>query len=270
MKKFWLPVVLLLLVVITSFRIAESSKKKKDPVKTHNNENLTGAVLWYQLSGEMRALYFQGYNVARYNLDNYLKYSLSDKKKCVVVDIDETILNNSPYEGKIILNDAGFDTITWRGWIELAQADTLPGAYSFLKYAESRGVETFYISNRKLNEVPATIKNLKKFGLPYADEKHTIFKSTTSSKEERRQSLLKEYDIVILCGDNLGDFDIAFENRNPKAHIDSVNKYSVEFGKRFIVLPNPMYGDWEKPIYTSKNFTEAQRDSARKSLLKAY
>jgi len=270
MRKLVLFLAVVLLLLITSFRITESNKKKKEPVKTPNNENLTGAVLWYQLSGEMRALYFQGYNVARYNLDNYLKYSLSDKKKCVVVDIDETILNNSPYEGKIILNDKGFDPKTWREWIDIAQADTLPGAYGFLKYAESRGVETFYISNRMVDEVPSTVKNLKKFDMPYADEKHTIFKSTTSSKEDRRQSLLKEYDIVILCGDNLGDFDIAFENRNPKAHFDSVNKYSSEFGKRFIVLPNPMYGDWEKPIYSSKNMTEAQRDSARKSLLRSY
>lgn len=269
-KKIIFPVLSLSLLLIVASFTTSVSKKGKPKVNTHHYENLTSAVLWYQLSGEMRALYFQGYNVARHNLDNYLKYSLSDKKKAVVVDIDETILNNSPYEGKIILNDKGYTPETWREWVDLAVADTLPGALSFLKYAESRGVETFYMSNRLTDEMPATLRNLRKFGFPFVDESHMIFKTTTSSKEERRQKLSEEYEIVIFCGDNLGDFSFAFENRNPQAHIDSVNKYKEEFGKRFIVLPNPMYGDWEKPIYSLKNMTEAQRDSARKALLQAY
>ncbi len=268
MKKLHVITGILLLILISSFTWSNSRKKKDPPTK--NYDHLTGAVLWYQLSGEMRALYYQGYNVARYNLDNYLAYSRSSKKMAVVVDIDETILNNSPYEGKIILNDKGYTPQSWREWVDLAKADTLPGALSFLKYAAEKGVETFYISNRLEAEIQPTLTNLRKFDFPFADESHMIFKSNTSSKEERRKKLSSTHDIVILCGDNLGDFDITFENRDIQSNRDSVDKYRAEFGKRFIVLPNPMYGDWEKPIYSMKNMTESQRDSARKALLLAY
>lgn len=250
--------------------MAQNSKTSTGNVSAHNSEHLTGGVLWYQLSGEMRALYFQGYNVARYSLDNFLKEAPSDKKKAVVVDIDETLLNNSPYEAKIILNNQGFEPQSWHEWVMLATADTLPGALGFLKYAESKGVETFYISNRMDNEVQATMKNLEAFGFPNVDESHMIFKTTTSSKEERRNKVLENYDILLFCGDNLGDFAAAFESRTFTTNIDSVNKYAHEFGKRYIVLPNPMYGDWEKPIYTMKNMTAVQRDSVRKALLQAY
>jgi 5'-nucleotidase (lipoprotein e(P4) family) len=270
MKKFWFPTLLLVLVLVTSCRIAQNGKKSAGHVDVQHSEHLTSSVLWYQLSGEMRALYFQGYNVARYNLDNFLKESKSDKKKAVVVDIDETLLNNSPYEAKIILNNQAFEPKSWNEWVLLAKADTLPGAHGFLKYAESRGVETFYISNRMVDEVQATMKNLEAFGFPYVDEAHMIFKTTTSSKEERRDKVLKNYDILLFCGDNLGDFAAAFESRTFTTNIDSVNKYAAEFGKRFIVLPNPMYGDWEKPIYSMKNMTPAQRDSVRKALLQSY
>jgi 5'-nucleotidase (lipoprotein e(P4) family) len=270
MKKFWLPTLLLVLVLITSCRISQNGKRSSGSLDVKHSEHLTSSVLWYQLSGEMRALYFQGYNVARYSLDNLLKESKSDKKKAVVVDIDETLLNNSPYEAKIILNNQSFEPQSWHEWVLLAKADTLPGALGFLKYAASKGVETFYISNRMENEVEATMKNLAAFGFPYVDEAHMIFKTITSSKEERRNKVLENYEILLLCGDNLGDFAAAFEGRTFATNMDSVNKYAHEFGKRFIILPNPMYGDWEKPIYSMKNMTEAQRDSARKALLHAY
>ncbi|MBU0486705.1 MAG: 5'-nucleotidase, lipoprotein e(P4) family [Bacteroidetes bacterium] len=239
-------------------------------VQTPPSEFLVQSVLWYQHAAEMEALYFQAYNIARLRLDQQLAASKSDKKKAVVVDIDETILDNSPFEGWCILNDSTYSKENWNTWVNKKSADTLPGALGFLRYANSKGVEVFYISNRLTVEVSPTLKNLEKFGFPNADEAHAMFKTDNSSKEIRRNLVLEDYDILLLCGDNLGDFSAAFDHRTAETIGDSVKKFSNEFGNRFIVLPNPMYGDWEKLIYGKNANTPATRDSARCSKVIGY
>jgi 5'-nucleotidase (lipoprotein e(P4) family) len=97
------------------------------------NEYLMQSVLWYQYSGEMKALYYQAYNIAKIMLDKNLSGSNLKTKKAVVVDIDETILNNSIYEGHMIkIGTKNFQS-EWKKWIEKSIADTLPGALDFLK-----------------------------------------------------------------------------------------------------------------------------------------
>lgn len=247
------------------------SKKKHHQNFDKKTEYLMQSVLWYQRSGEMRALYFQGYNIAKYSLDNYLEKDKSQKKKAVIVDIDETILNNSPYEGRIILGDSSYSNLNWDDWINQSNADTLPGALSFLNYAKSRGVEVFYISNRLSSQIEPTLKNLKKFDFPFADENHLLFLSDkNSSKDLRRKKVAADYDIALLCGDNLGDLSSAFEIREENQLNDSINKYSADFGQRFIILPNPMYGDWQKIIYGKSRLIGSQRDSARRANLISY
>lgn len=241
---------------------------KKDSCR--KNEFLIQSVLWYQHSGEMQALYYQAYNIAAYRLDEYLKKSTSKKKKAVIVDIDETLLNNSPFEAQMILSDSADWEFLWDKWIGTASADTLPGALGFLKYAKNKGVEVFYVTNRDTSEKAFTLMNLQKFKFPFADEKHLIARITNDpSKEKRRKQVAKEYDIVLLCGDNLGDFAGMFDNYNESIS-DSIIKHKNEFGKRFIVLPNPMYGAWENQIYGKKSFTDPSRDSLRKARLLGY
>jgi len=235
------------------------------------NDNLLQATLWFQQSGEMQALYYQAYNTAKYALDDYLKQNKSNRKMAVVVDVDETVLDNSRFEGYLIQHDSTFSPRLWKQWSDSAIATPLPGALEFLKYAETKGVEVFYISNRKTNEIPATLKNLSRFGFPCADERHMVFKTDkNSTKEPRRVQVSKDYDIVMLCGDNLGDFAAAFDNREDSPRIDSVQKYKDLFGKRFIVLPNPMYGDWEKYLFGKEKLTDKQRDSIRRAKIVGY
>lgn len=247
-----------------------SGEAKTNPDTTPNSDHLTQSVLWFQRSAEIRALYFQGYNFAKYSLDNELKISKSKRKKAVIVDIDETVLNNSPYEAYMVLHDSSYSKRGWRNWVTRANADTLPGALGFLNHAKRKGVETFYISNRELSEAEPTLKNLQKFNFPFADEKHLLLRSDKSGKEERRQRVAKDYDIVLLCGDNLADFYSAFDTRDEGQMNDSIAKYRSLFGSRFIVLPNPMYGDWEKVIYGKGNLTKTQKDSARRAKLIGY
>lgn len=257
---------LTILCIFFLFAFVRKSEVRKE---ISNNEHLAQAVLWFQQSGEMVALYYQGYNLAKINLDQYLKNSKSKRKKAVIVDIDETVLNNSFYEARALRTDSSYQSKRWNQWVNASIADTLPGAYQFLTYAKSKGVEVFYVSNRDSSTAQRTLKNLKKFNLPCADEAHLFLKAKESSKEPRRNIIAADYEIILLCGDNLADFHFAFDNRKESQLLNRVHAFKKEFGKRFIVFPNPMYGDWERPIYggRERTATAAQRDSLRKKNL---
>ncbi|MXV53025.1 5'-nucleotidase, lipoprotein e(P4) family [Pedobacter sp. HMF7647] len=257
-----------LLCVALVFTISKSYAQTENyPSYSHDNVN---AVLWQQYSGEYRALCFQGYNFAKLSLDQALK-TKSAKKRCIVVDIDETVLDNSPAEGKQLQKGGVFNYNDWKAWTDLAKADTVPGALSFLKYAAKKGVETFYISNRGLDESATTLKNLVDWGFPFADQKHLMLKDKTSNKEARRQEVLKNYNIVMLCGDNLGDFAEVFYQRNQTDRNTAVDSLRNEFGRKFIMLPNPMYGDWESAIFDNKKgLTEQEKSEIKSTKLKSF
>ena len=229
----------------------------------------TMAVAWQQHSGEYRALAFQAYNFARLSLLERLKTADTSRRNCVVVDIDETVLDNSPFQGHEIQNGVSFVPKDWSQWTSLAQADTVPGAAGFLKFAAAQGVETFYITNRDEHDADATLVNLQKFSFPNADKEHLMVKTTTSDKETRRKKVMEKYNILLLCGDNLSDFANEFY-REGKNTLEQVEKARLEFGTHFIVLPNPMYGDWEKLLYKSSTLDENGKAKQRLEGLKGY
>lgn len=234
------------------------------------NEHLSMATLFFQRAAENRALYYQAYNFARISLDLDLQNNTDTRKRAVVVDIDETILDNSPFEAKCIIEGTSYPTY-WNEWVQLAQADALPGAADFLNYAASKGVEVFYVSNRKTNELEATLQNLTSKGFPMVDEQHLLLRSTTSNKSERRKKIEETYRIVLLAGDNLNDFTEVFEKQGPEKRNTLTDSLKYEFGKRFIVLPNAMYGDWENALFNYNNkLSEHQKDSVRLHSLKNF
>ncbi len=188
--------------------------------------DFTNAVLWQQTSGEYRALAFQAYNFARLSLKEALWQQANGKPNCVIVDADETVLDNSAFQGHEIKKGVSFVPEDWAKWTSLAIADTVPGALAFLKFAASKKVETFYITNREEAEYAGTLKNLQKFGFPNADEAHLLVKTTTSDKEPRRQKVLEKYNVLLLCGDNLSDFSNVFyrEQKNTKEQVDAAQQ----------------------------------------------
>lgn len=230
------------------FVLVLSSCSKKEE---HNYEKLM-AVLYVQNSAEVQALYYQGFNIAKEKLTAYLKSENNAKKPVVVVDIDETMLDNSPYEANNILNNLEFSKEKWKEWSDREEALALPGALDFALFAQENNVEVFYISNRRVNELEATISNLKKEGFPFADKEHVYLRTDEGSKKARRAMVSENHEIVLLIGDNLGDLSEIFENRSENNGKNTVEQFKTEFGSRFIVLPNPMYGSWENPFYEGK------------------
>ena len=237
---------------------------------TSPNQHLGMATLYFQRAAENKALYYQAYNFARISLDNDLQNNPDPRKRAVVVDIDETVLDNSPFEAKCILEGTSYPTY-WNEWVQLAQAEALPGAADFLNYAASKGVEVFYISNRKTNELEASLKNLHDKGFPMVDEQHLLLRTSTSVKTERRNKIAEDYRIVLLAGDNLNDFTELFEKQDTEKRNQLTDSLRNEFGKRFIVLPNAMYGDWENALFNYNNKLSAQqKDSIRIKNLRSF
>jgi len=146
----------------------------------------------------------------------------------------------------------------------------LPGSFSFFKYAASKNVEIFYISNRDENDRAGTLQNLQKFGFPNADNAHLLLRQNTSGKEVRRKQVMSDHDVVLLLGDNLSDFSDLFDKKSTDERLKAAQQLSAQFGSKYIVLPNPVYGDWENTIYQYKSLTTAQKDSAIKNQLKSY
>ena len=267
MKKYYF-IFALTLVGLVAFRY-------KEPVTEilPNNIVVNGKLftsLFQQHSAEYKALCFQAYNIARVQVDQSLQKTTS-KPRAIITDIDETMLDNSPYAIHQAFQGKVYEPGTWTEWTGRSQCDTLAGALSFFKYAANKGVEVYYITNRDEKERKGTLQNMQHYGFPFADNDHMIFKQSTSSKESRRQNVAVTHEIILLLGDNLADFSEAFDKKSTEERLHATQQLSAEFGRKFIILPNANYGDWESALF-KYNFklTPEQKDSVIKTCLKNY
>lgn len=220
-----------------------------------------------QHAAEYKALCYQAFNVARLRIDAY--QPVSNLPLCIVTDIDETILDNSPYQTNRNLAGLDYDLETWKQWTAKAQADTVPGSGSFLNFVAQKKIEVFYITNRTEAERKGTLINLQKLGLPFADSAHLLLKSTTSGKEPRRKTVTENHEIILLLGDNLADFTMLFDKKSLSERDAQVKSLASLFGNKFIVLPNSVYGDWEHALFQHKyDLPAKQKDSLLRASLK--
>lgn len=224
------------------------------------------AVLYAQSSAEYDANNIQTYTGAKLALDVALteknwtaaieqKGNFVDKPPAVILDIDETVLNNIPFQARAIIKGEGYPN----GWIEwmLEEASTsVAGVKDFLDYAERKGIKVFYVTNRVAIAEEATRNNLKKLGLPLDTDRDVLLMKNengwTSDKVSRRQLISEDYRILLLIGDQLGDF-IPLEEAT--VNIDSrkaiSKKYKDMWGKKWFMITNPIYGRWEASIYNN-------------------
>jgi acid phosphatase len=246
------------------------------------NDNLN-AVLWFQTAAEFRAIATQTFQLAGRALDDALRdpawsamprtEALGDdagQPPAVIVDIDETMLDNSPHSARRIsgrYHDC-FDPKEWLDWTSTAQASSIPGALAFAQRAEALGVRVFYISNRDRNrddpaadELASTRRNLEAAGFPMHDDnmllrdrsREPVAGWDMSDKRARRRHVDSTHRVLLLVGDNLGDFVSILDPSDPagKRNLDLgrraelVDEYKVWWGERWFALPNPMYGSWE-------------------------
>ena len=225
--------------------------------------------LYQQRAAEYRALCYQSYNIARQAIAMYKP--VTNKPLAIVTDIDETLLDNSPNSVHQAYAGKEYELPAWHEWTAKAVADTLPGAGSFLHYCMMRNITIFYITSRDETERNATIRNLRSFMFPFADDEHVLTRQSESSKEARRQQVLKDYEVILYMGDNLADLSSLFDKKSEAERRNNVDALWQNFGSKYIVFPNSNYGDWEGALYQYKySLTQAQKDSTIKAVLKTY
>lgn len=238
------------------------SSGSEAPAGSTREVNLS-AVVWLQTAAEFEALALQAFAQATAALDQALvepswvaapeqTSAPEGAPPAVILDVDETVLDNSPYQGWLLRSGERFAPASWGAWVEAAAAEAVPGALAFTKAAAARGVTVFYVSNRDVSGEAATRQNLARLGFPLAEEVDVVLlkgerEDWGSAKGTRRAEVASRYRIVMLVGDNLGDFTDEYKG-DVAARAKVIEATAPWWGRRWIMIPNPMYGSWESAL----------------------
>lgn len=250
------------------------------------DDNLN-AVAWMQTSAEYRANSLQTYRAAIRELDRAIKDrdwdALAPSERAnparglppaVVFDVDETVLDNSPYQARLVVAGTEYSEPEWDNWVREQKATAVPGVLEFAKAAQKRGVALFFISNRAVHLKDATIANLRSVGLDVRDDSFLGLGTVVpdceqqgSDKNCRRQLIGRKYRVLMQFGDQLGDFvELA---PNTVANRDTVLEAHRDWiGERWWVLANPTYGSWEPALFDNnyRQPRDARREAKREAL----
>ncbi|TPW32916.1 5'-nucleotidase, lipoprotein e(P4) family [Pararhizobium mangrovi] len=244
-----------------------STAKTGDTAKTGSvqQNDLLNATLWMQHAVEYKATVEGIYDLAKIRLDEALKDkswtalpdmqgdNFKDEPTAIIADLDETFIDNSAYEASLITRGTSYSSKDWTKWVQDEKAKAMPGVVDFLKYADSKGVKIFYISNRSADNEEATRANLKKLGFPMGGNVDTVLaknekKDWGSDKDSRHKVVAKDYRVLLVMGDNLGDFTDKADgsvDQRMQVYKDAMNHW----GHDWIMLPNPSYGSWESTSF---------------------
>ena len=241
------------------------------PADPAPNDNLN-AVAWTQNAIEHDLIYREVYRVAGEKLRAALKDSTWDAlpnrdrkqplhsklKPAVIVDIDETVLDNSPYQARLVANGKAYDEFTWSEWCREKRAKPLPGALEFAQGAAKRGITVFYLSNRAQDLNGATLENLRADGFPVENDGVFLGLGTVvdgceqngSEKGCRRALVGRTHRVLMQFGDQIGDF-VDIDANTPNGRRAAIEPYAKWIGERWFVLPNPTYGAWEPALFNN-------------------
>ncbi|MAH60607.1 MAG: 5'-nucleotidase, lipoprotein e(P4) family [Flavobacteriaceae bacterium] len=209
----------------------------------NSNSRKDHSMYWQKMSAEYYALCIQAYNMAKLKIDKALITS-SKEPLAIIADIDETVLNNLPYNEMLIETGESFSQKTWSEWVNNQEATPIPGALDFFNYVEDQDIEIIYLSNRRVENYEPTKANLISAGFPFDDQTIMLLRDKDGNKESRRKQL-SGYNVVLLLGDNLSDFNERFYKKSNESRIEGVNSLQQMFADQYILFPNLIYGTWE-------------------------
>ncbi|HEV2680178.1 MAG TPA: HAD family acid phosphatase, partial [Rhodanobacter sp.] len=240
------------------------------PAHVAANDNLN-AVAWSQTAIEHDLIYLQTYRDAETRLLAAMRDKqwdalgkadrltpLKGLQPAVILDIDETALDNSPYQARVVKSGGEFNEADWAAWCKEVQARALPGAVEFAQFAAKHGIAVIYISNRAKDLDEATLSNLRQVGFPVSGPQAFLGLGTVvdgcdqagTEKGCRRQLVAQHYRVLMQFGDQLGDF-IDVNANTAEGRRKAVADYLPWIGTRWFVLPNPTYGSWEPALFNN-------------------
>jgi acid phosphatase len=226
------------------------------------------AVLWVRTSAEYRAAAEQAYHLARIQLERNLdsaspswSAALEQAAECsgldlaVVMDVDDTVLDSSPFQAYLISRNAEFRSDLWEAWVREGRAQAVPGALDFLRSVHAQGIKIFYVSNREVHLEEATVRNLQALGFPVDPGGADVLSKDERpdwglDKRSRRQFVATTHRVLLIVGDDLNDF-LSVPKDDPQARMDATRAHQAYWGVKWILMPNPMYGRWRRAVYGS-------------------
>ena len=248
----------LLLLAAASTMPLSGCSSQQARVDTHETLN---AALWTQTSAEYAANTLQAYQLAAANLDQALADTqwtaaleqsgdYADLPPAIMLDLDQTVLDTSHYNARIILQHGSHAGEYFSEWCRQSTAPIIPGTKEFIEHATRQGVAVIYVSARKEALRDCTTRNLQALGLPFPAPDRLLLNDGTplTSKTQQRADTAAQYRILLLVGDNLNDF-VSDSKTDPETRRALVNEHAARWGREWIILPNPMYGNWEASLY---------------------
>ncbi len=256
-----------LVLPVLALALALSGACRSAPAPAPRTHELLGATLWLQTSVEYPAGAVQAYRLARVRLEQALAdpaWTASSEQlesggyatlpPAVILDVDETVLDNSPFEARLVLDEEEYDPAgNWPRWVHEAAAAAVPGAVEFTTWAAERGVAVFYVTNRNHDLEEPTRRNLEALGFPLLADRDPLLTryerpEWQSEKAGRRRHVAETHRILLLIGDDASDFATGF-----RASLEERRRRLAEtaayWGERWIVVPNPVHGSWERALY---------------------
>lgn len=246
-----------LILLTASPLIAQDSSQR--------NDARYNAVLWTQNSPEYAVAVRQTYWLAKLQLAAGLGQKdhtadeaqakaadFEEKPPAIILDVDETVLDNSPYNARNVEDSDSFRPKTWTPWVAEAVAPPVPGAVEFIKHAREKGVAVFLVTNRNDQHREGTLKNLRKVGLTLDDvpDEHLLLRNDNDGrggdKVSRRAMVAKDHRIVLLIGDNIADLCDGVYGESADVAKSLAFEKQQTFGDGWVMLPNAMYGGWER------------------------
>ena len=259
---------------------------------THTADDNLNAVLWVQRSHEYRATALSVYRGAIAGLDAALADPQWDAlppaerdnpgdwhalPPAVILDVDETVLDNSIYQARLVRDGLEYDDDTWAEWVAEQQATAVPGVVEFARAANERGITLYYVTNREQRLKDATLANLRAAGLPVAHE--DVFlglgmevegceqPGSRSGKLCRRQLVGRSHRVLMQFGDQVTDF-AHLPARTAQAREGVLAEHDDWFGQRWWMLPNPTYGGWEPALFNGDwSLPRAERRALKRASL---
>lgn len=232
------------------------------PEPSAGNDHLN-AILWHQSSAEFEATSRTAFAMARIALDQALrdksrsalpgqKGDLASLPPAIITDVDETVLDNGPFQGTLMKEQPARPAQAWSEWVEKAVAKPIPGAVEFIRYAQDKGVTIFFITNRNSEKEAATRKNLADIGVKFPADFDTVFLDRErpewrGDKALRRAAAATTHRIVLLLGDDFGDFTSSYNKPTGERRAVATAE-AARWGRDWIMIANPIYGSWENSI----------------------
>ena len=203
---------------------------------SNDSSSLPNDIRWVRQSGEYKELCMQVYRHAWYQVKK--QAGSSGTRLAVVVDLDETILDNSLYQVGRWSKGLGFNQESWSEWVNQKEAGLVPGAKLFLEKTRNLGVTVVFMSNRMHYNLQPTIENLKELSVWQKEDLFLLREDKQDTKDIRRKEVLEgtgrmkkigPLKVLAYLGDQVDDFP---------------NKSGEVFGVNQFLLPNPTYGKW--------------------------